>query len=223
MLGISRGDRAALSRHHLGHGAAHHRSEIRHHPHPVPGQRQCRSRSPQCRSSPRWSDSCAGNSPPIIWKPASMSFVRDGDLRYVGQGYELKIPFPDGDHRRRELDGGLDALSTRRTSANTAMSSRRTRSRSSTCASPAWAAMPKIAKLARAGRRDAWRRRRTQDRPMRVPRSTASCKPFETSFYRRASAAGRRDVRRAGHRAAEGQHHGHPAGLRRRSTTQPAI
>jgi N-methylhydantoinase A len=27
---------------------------------------------------------------------ANMSFVRDGDLRYVGQGYELKIPFPDG-------------------------------------------------------------------------------------------------------------------------------
>jgi N-methylhydantoinase A len=25
-----------------------------------------------------------------------LSFVRDGDLRYVGQGYELKIPFPAG-------------------------------------------------------------------------------------------------------------------------------
>jgi N-methylhydantoinase A len=25
-----------------------------------------------------------------------LSFVRDGDLRYVGQGYELKIPFPTG-------------------------------------------------------------------------------------------------------------------------------
>jgi N-methylhydantoinase A len=28
--------------------------------------------------------------------PAEFRFVRDGDLRYVGQGYELKIPFPDG-------------------------------------------------------------------------------------------------------------------------------
>jgi len=28
--------------------------------------------------------------------PAQFRFVRDGDLRYVGQGYELKIPFPDG-------------------------------------------------------------------------------------------------------------------------------
>jgi N-methylhydantoinase A len=27
---------------------------------------------------------------------ASMSFIRDGDLRYVGQGYELKIPLPPG-------------------------------------------------------------------------------------------------------------------------------
>ena len=27
---------------------------------------------------------------------AGMSFMRDGDLRYVGQGYELKIPLPAG-------------------------------------------------------------------------------------------------------------------------------
>ena len=26
----------------------------------------------------------------------SLTFVRDGDLRYVGQGYELKIPLPAG-------------------------------------------------------------------------------------------------------------------------------
>jgi N-methylhydantoinase A len=35
---------------------------------------------------------------------ASMSFVRDGDLRYVGQGYELKIPFPVGFIGKRELE-----------------------------------------------------------------------------------------------------------------------
>ena len=35
---------------------------------------------------------------------ASMSFVRDGDLRYVGQGYELKIPFPVGVIGKRELE-----------------------------------------------------------------------------------------------------------------------
>jgi len=34
---------------------------------------------------------------------ASMSFVRDGDLRYVGQGYELKIPFPAGTLGKTEL------------------------------------------------------------------------------------------------------------------------
>jgi N-methylhydantoinase A len=28
---------------------------------------------------------------------AHIRFVRDGDLRYVGQGYELKIPIPDGE------------------------------------------------------------------------------------------------------------------------------
>ena len=35
---------------------------------------------------------------------ASMSFVRDGDLRYVGQGYELKIQFPAGVVGKRELE-----------------------------------------------------------------------------------------------------------------------
>jgi N-methylhydantoinase A len=29
-------------------------------------------------------------------QPEDLTFVRDGDLRYVGQGYELKIPFPVG-------------------------------------------------------------------------------------------------------------------------------
>jgi N-methylhydantoinase A len=35
---------------------------------------------------------------------AAMSFVRDGDLRYVGQGYELKIPFPTGVVGKEELE-----------------------------------------------------------------------------------------------------------------------
>jgi N-methylhydantoinase A len=34
---------------------------------------------------------------------ASMSFIRDGDLRYVGQGYELKIPLPHGVIGKKEL------------------------------------------------------------------------------------------------------------------------
>jgi N-methylhydantoinase A len=34
---------------------------------------------------------------------ASMSFLRDGDLRYVGQGYELKIPFPPGSIGQEQL------------------------------------------------------------------------------------------------------------------------
>ncbi|MCA0200025.1 MAG: hydantoinase/oxoprolinase family protein [Proteobacteria bacterium] len=32
-----------------------------------------------------------------------VTFVRDGDLRYVGQGYELKIAFPDGELDERAL------------------------------------------------------------------------------------------------------------------------
>jgi N-methylhydantoinase A len=35
---------------------------------------------------------------------ASMMFARGGDLRYVGQGYELKIPFPDAKIAKTQLD-----------------------------------------------------------------------------------------------------------------------
>jgi N-methylhydantoinase A len=35
---------------------------------------------------------------------AGMSFMRGGDLRYVGQGYELKIPFPEGVIGETELE-----------------------------------------------------------------------------------------------------------------------
>ncbi len=37
-------------------------------------------------------------------QPDSLTFVRDGDLRYVGQGYELKIPFPAGTIGKEELE-----------------------------------------------------------------------------------------------------------------------
>jgi N-methylhydantoinase A len=36
--------------------------------------------------------------------PDKLSFVRDGDLRYVGQGYELKIPIPGGILKSADLD-----------------------------------------------------------------------------------------------------------------------
>ncbi|MGE4061934.1 MAG: hydantoinase/oxoprolinase family protein [Rhodospirillaceae bacterium] len=34
-----------------------------------------------------------------------ITFKRDGDLRYVGQGYELKVPFPDGEVDEKGLEG----------------------------------------------------------------------------------------------------------------------
>ena len=56
---------------------------------------------------------------------------RDGDLRYVGQGYELAMPFPPATGQK-QLDGCLAAAFTRRIGANTATTSPTTRSRSST-------------------------------------------------------------------------------------------
>jgi N-methylhydantoinase A len=60
----------------------------------------------------------------------SLSFVRDGDLRYVGQGYELKIPFPPGVVGEQELASVWEQVSTRRMSANTDTRSSAARSRS---------------------------------------------------------------------------------------------
>ncbi|MGY6409556.1 MAG: hydantoinase/oxoprolinase family protein [Alkalilacustris sp.] len=44
--------------------------------------------------------------------PERMRFARLGDLRYVGQGYELKIPIPDGDLGEAALAGVWEAFHT---------------------------------------------------------------------------------------------------------------
>jgi len=110
-------------------------------------------------------------------------FVRDGDLRYVGQGYELKIPFPEGDlsegdlgkvwglfHRAHQREYGhffeqnpIEIVNVRVTGVG---------------------AMPKIRKLRtpEGGSLDKARTRVGQC----VFRIGGVLNPFETSFYRRA-------------------------------------
>jgi len=56
-------------------------------------------------------------------EPASMSFVRDGDLRYVDQGYELKIAFPAGAIGKTHSLRISGPASTRLTNANRAITS----------------------------------------------------------------------------------------------------
>ena len=56
--------------------------------------------------------------------PARSAFARAGDLRYVGQGYELRVPIPDGRDRRRRARGRVWRRSTRCTKPNTATCSR---------------------------------------------------------------------------------------------------
>ena len=48
-----------------------------------------------------------------------MSFERDGDLRYVGQGDQLKVLFPSGVIRQKELDETLEPIRRGAQSANT--------------------------------------------------------------------------------------------------------
>jgi N-methylhydantoinase A len=110
-------------------------------------------------------------------------FVRDGDLRYVGQGYELKIPFPEGDlseadlrkvwglfHRAHQREYGhffeqnpIEIVNVRVTGVG---------------------AMPKIQKL-RAPEGGSLDKARTRVGQC-VFRIGAMLNPFETSFYRRA-------------------------------------
>ena len=110
-------------------------------------------------------------------------FVRDGDLRYVGQGYELKIPFPEGYlseaglqevwglfHRAHQREYGhffeqnpIEIVNVRVTAVG---------------------AMPKIRKL-RAPEGGSLDKARTRVGQC-VFRIGATLNPFETSFYRRA-------------------------------------
>ncbi len=114
---------------------------------------------------------------------ANFRFVRDGDLRYVGQGYELKIPFPQGEltaesltevwrlfHEAHKREYGhyfeqnpIEIVNVRVTGVG---------------------AMPKIQKLeAPAGGSLAAAKTRVGQCVFRVD---GALKPFETTFYRRA-------------------------------------
>jgi N-methylhydantoinase A len=44
-------------------------------------------------------------------QPGDAAFYRAGDLRYVGQGYELRVPFPDGALDAAGLDAAFDRFS----------------------------------------------------------------------------------------------------------------
>jgi N-methylhydantoinase A len=114
---------------------------------------------------------------------SGVRFVRDGDLRYVGQGYELKIPFPKGDllgadlekvwslfHRAHQREYGhcfeqnpIEIVNVRVTAVG---------------------AMPKIRKL-RAPEGGSLDKARTRVGQCMF-RIGGVLKPFETSFYRRA-------------------------------------
>ena len=78
---------------------------------------------------------------------SDVSFQRVGDLRYVGQGYELKIPFPAGTVGEDGPDSRSGRPFMQRMPANTAMPSRRARSRSSICASAGIGHIPKLGGL----------------------------------------------------------------------------
>ena len=225
MLGIPEVIVPPVPRHHVGDGPADDRPQIRHDPNPVSGQRQRRSQPAQRRPLRRWSGAWRRSSPPTISTPTSVSFVRDGDLRYVGQGYELKIPFPAGNvadadlaeiwerfHQAHKREYGhffrnnpIEIVNIRVTGVG---------------------AMPKIQTLKRAERRLAWRRRgsRTGSCVFRVGGELQSVRHDVLSPP---PVAGRRTIPRARHRPAKGQYDRHSAGLvgdqRRRRQPDPQI
>ena len=104
-------------------GPADQRPALRRHPH-----RRSRSRArPTSRASmptsPPWRRSWPSASPPTASTSTSVTFERRGDLRYVGQGYELRVPFPDGAIDDGGAGQGLRAPSTRSIAASTAITS----------------------------------------------------------------------------------------------------
>src|SRR5207344_2292093 len=48
--------------------------------------------------------------PHFVPELGRVSFERRGDLRYVGQGYELRVPFPDGPIDAASLTKAFDAF-----------------------------------------------------------------------------------------------------------------
>ena len=110
--GHSRGDRAAASRHHLGDRPARprdlHYDAIRT---AFQVRARARPRAHQRATSPPWRRS----SPSAVHRrrhrrSRTSRFERRGDLRYVGQGYELQVPIPDGHDRRQGAGQGVRDL-----------------------------------------------------------------------------------------------------------------
>ena len=99
---------------------------------------------------------------------AGMSFMRDGDLRYVGQGYELKIPYSGWRHRGRGTRGNLAALP-RSAQARIRAFLRREPDRDRQCPGGRGRAHAEARKADRAGGRDPCEGA-GPDRPVRVPR-----------------------------------------------------
>ncbi len=147
--------------------------------------------------------------------------MRDGDLRYVGQGYELKIPFPEGELTEASLDeiwrlfheahkreyghyfeqNPIEIVNVRVTGVG---------------------AMPKIAQASRRPRAARSRRQR-RGSGNASSASTAQLKTFETTFYRRALLPVGETFAGPAIVLQNGQHDGHSRRAGRPSTTPPAI
>ena len=137
---------------------------------------------------------------------------RAGDLRYVGQGYELNVEFPAGPLDRRGARGGVAGVPRSSTAAEYGHAFQ---------ASPieivndqavtGVGAMPKLDRLTRRSRASG-AAEPVGTGQLRVPGRRRSSARYETPFYRRDDLPGA-SASRAGDRAAAGQHHRRAAGL----------
>ena len=113
----------------------------------------------------------------------SMSFVRDGDLRYVGQGYELQDPVSRRRHRTEAARRGLEPLP-RGASARIRPCLRRQSDRDRQRAGDRDRPHAEDRQAHRRRRARPWRRHRS--RPANAcSASTASCARSRPTFYRR--------------------------------------
>ena len=113
---------------------------------------------------------------------AKSRFMRTGDLRYVGQGYELQVPLPDGEITAGGPAGSLDRLS-RDARREYGHASRRARSRSSTSRVSGIGRMPKLKNLSAPAGGSLEQARSA--RALACFASGASCNLSRPTFYQR--------------------------------------
>ena len=139
---------------------------------------------------------------------ADVEFIRTGDLRYVGQGYELRVPLPPGEITPENLPSVWAAFHARH-AAEYGHAFEASPIEIVNVRVSGIGRMPKLKSLS-APVGGSFDKARIRKSPC-LFRVDGKLHSFETTFYQRDAVAGRGIPPRPRHRAAKGQHDPHSA------------